>query len=100
MADALRGAGSQRVITGPAGARRRKRHSWAARGRAAGEDRGMQTEDVTLYGGPCDGETVAVDPTDPDPGVALPADGCAFLGGRSWYAPGEDGRWRWTGDTP
>ena len=55
---------------------------------------------VQLHGGPLDGETIPVDPADPDPGVALVADGCSYLGGRSWYEPDEAGTWRWTGDTP
>ena len=56
--------------------------------------------DVQLHGGPLDGEHIPVDPQDRDPGVALVADGCSFLGGRSWYEPDETGAWRWTGDTP
>nr|WP_043497035.1 hypothetical protein [Streptomyces viridosporus] len=60
----------------------------------------MSDEWVTLNGGPLDGERIPVDPDDPDPGVAMVADGCAYPGGRSWYAPDGAGRWVWTGDTP
>jgi hypothetical protein len=56
--------------------------------------------EVTLTGGPLDGETTLVDPEDSDPGVALPAPGCAYPGGRSWYSPDEAGRWIWRGDAP
>lgn len=55
---------------------------------------------VPLHGGPLDGEEIPVDPGDPEPGVAMVADGCAYPGGRSWYAPDETGRWTWRGDTP
>lgn len=55
---------------------------------------------VTLHGGPLDGMSVPVDVEDPEPGVAMVSDGCAFLGGRSWYEPDASGRWVWTGDTP
>jgi hypothetical protein len=55
---------------------------------------------VELHGGPLDGERIPVDPADPDPGVAMVATGCAYLGGRSWYGPDEGGRWVWQGDSP
>lgn len=55
---------------------------------------------VTLHGGPLDGETVAVDPTDPEPGIGIIAPGCSYPGGRSWYEPDGDLRWTWTGDIP
>lgn len=60
----------------------------------------MTTVPVQLHGGPLDGEQLLVDPADPDPGAALPATGCAFPGGRSWYEPDAAGTWRWSGDTP
>ncbi|MGW1980783.1 hypothetical protein [Streptomyces sp. NPDC001889] len=55
---------------------------------------------VTLHGGPLDGTRIGVDPADPDPGVALVCDhGMYGEGGRSWYTPGPDGRWVWSGDS-
>jgi hypothetical protein len=59
-----------------------------------------QTCDVQLHGGPLDGMTVPVDPDDPDPWTAVIADGCRYPGGRSMYAPAEDGRWVWVRDLP
>ena len=55
---------------------------------------------VQLHGGPLDGQTVPVDPTDPEPGIGIIADGCAYPGGRSWYEPDTEGRWTWTRDIP
>lgn len=55
---------------------------------------------MTLHGGPLDGEQLPVQADDPDPGVALPAPGCAYPGGRAWYAPDAAGTWTWQGDTP
>ncbi|WP_405759490.1 hypothetical protein OG234_13405 [Streptomyces sp. NBC_01420] len=55
---------------------------------------------VTLHGGPLDGETVAVDPADPEPGIGIIAAGCAYPGGRSWYEPDPAGRWTWRRDIP
>ncbi|MFJ4837161.1 hypothetical protein [Streptomyces sp. NPDC088746] len=55
---------------------------------------------VTLFGGPLDGETVAVDLADPEPGIGIIAAGCSYPGGRSWYEPGADGRWAWKHDIP
>jgi hypothetical protein len=55
---------------------------------------------VQLHGGPLDGQTVPVDPTDPEPGIGIIADGCTYPGGRSWYEPDAAGRWTWTHDIP
>jgi len=55
---------------------------------------------VQLHGDPLHGGTIPVDLGDPDPGVALVADGCSYLGGRSWYEPDATGTWCWSGDTP
>lgn len=55
---------------------------------------------VQLHGGPLDGQTVAIDPTDPDPWIAIIADGCAHPGGRSLYSPDPAGRWTWREDLP
>jgi hypothetical protein len=56
--------------------------------------------EVELYGGPLDGQTALVRLDDPGPGTALIADGCAYLGGWSWYEPDASSRWVWVGDTP
>ena len=56
--------------------------------------------EVTLYGGPLDGMTAMVDADDPEPGVGIIAEGCAFPGGRSWYEPDATGRWAHRGDIP
>ncbi|GGP00247.1 hypothetical protein GCM10012280_68580 [Wenjunlia tyrosinilytica] len=55
--------------------------------------------EVELHGGPLDGEVIPVDPLDQGPGVATVAQGCAVLGGRSWYGPDANGRWVWLGDS-
>ncbi|SCE40669.1 hypothetical protein GA0115252_146450 [Streptomyces sp. DfronAA-171] len=55
---------------------------------------------VQLHGGPLDGEHVDVDPADPDPLIAIIADGCSEPGGRSVYAPDREGAWRWERDLP
>lgn len=55
---------------------------------------------VPLYGGPLDGQSTAVDLADPNPWIAIVADGCAHPGGRSVYAPDQAGRWTWTHDIP
>lgn len=60
----------------------------------------MSTTTVTLHGGPLDGMTAPVDTDDPDPWTAIIADGCAYPGGRSVYAPDENGTWRWVRDIP
>lgn len=62
----------------------------------------MSEQQVCLVGGPLDGEVlpVEVEEDDPCPGVALPAPGCAFPGGRSLYGPAPDSTWRWQGDLP
>ncbi|MDP9616431.1 MULTISPECIES: hypothetical protein [Streptomyces] len=57
-------------------------------------------DEVELHGGPLDGERIPVDPDDPEPGLPLLAEGCAFPGGRSWYEPDESGRWTWRADIP
>lgn len=55
---------------------------------------------VELHGGPLDGQTIGVDPTDDEPGVAMISPRSAYgPGGRSWYEPDTAGVWRWTGDT-
>ncbi|MGW2654398.1 hypothetical protein ACWC1D_12200 [Streptomyces sp. NPDC001478] len=59
-----------------------------------------QFDTVTLYGGPLDGESVNVDPRDPEPGIGIIASGCAYPGGRSWYEPDSAGRWTWRRDIP
>lgn len=46
---------------------------------------------VTLHGGPLDGMTTEVDADDPDPWIAIIAEGCA---------PDAAGVWRWTRDIP
>ncbi|MET9096221.1 hypothetical protein ABZX72_29500 [Streptomyces cyaneofuscatus] len=55
---------------------------------------------VTLHGGPLDGSTAPVDPTDDDPWTAIISEGCAYPGGRSLYAPDHTGRWVWRHDVP
>ncbi len=62
----------------------------------------MEFARVELHGGPLDGtvQPVPLIPGDTDPGVALIAGGCAYLGGRSWYEPDAGGVWRWVGDSP
>ncbi|MGW1814084.1 hypothetical protein ACWCQM_11060 [Streptomyces sp. NPDC002125] len=55
---------------------------------------------VTLFGGPLDGESVAVDPDDPEPGIGIIAAGCSYPGGRCWYEPNAEGRWTWKHDIP
>ncbi|MFC8862667.1 hypothetical protein [[Kitasatospora] papulosa] len=55
---------------------------------------------VVLFGGPLDGESVAVDPDDPEPGIGIIAAGCSYPGGRSWYEPDAEGRWVWKHDIP
>ncbi|GAA2639999.1 hypothetical protein GCM10009863_66440 [Streptomyces axinellae] len=47
-----------------------------------------------------DGMTTVVDADDPEPGVGIIAEGCAYPGGRSWYEPDADGRWVWRADLP
>ncbi|MFB7900519.1 hypothetical protein ACFC1B_29895 [Streptomyces xiamenensis] len=41
-----------------------------------------------------------MDAGDPEPGVGIIAEGCAFPGGRSWYEPDSSGRWTHRGDIP
>ena len=58
---------------------------------------------VTLCGGPLDGERLDLSALGDDEralGVALPAAGCTYPGGRALYDPGDDGVWRWGGDVP
>jgi hypothetical protein len=58
---------------------------------------------TTLHGGPLDGEQLDVSALTDDEaalGVALPATGGTYPGGRSLYSPRDDGMWRWDGDTP
>lgn len=72
-----------------------------------GEDWGVDSElnaerlvPVVLHGGPLDGMETVVDAGDPEPGVGIIAEGCAFPGGRSWYEPDSSGRWTHRGDIP
>ncbi|MER5350570.1 hypothetical protein ABT093_09590 [Kitasatospora sp. NPDC002551] len=56
---------------------------------------------VTLCGGPLDGMEVQVDPTDPDPWIAIiSGPRCQYPGGRSLYAPDPAGQWVWDRDLP
>ncbi|WP_030747595.1 hypothetical protein [Streptomyces sp. NRRL F-5135] len=55
---------------------------------------------VELHGGPLDGMTAPVDPTDPDPWTAIISDHGQYPGGRSLYAPDSAGVWRWVRDIP
>lgn len=55
---------------------------------------------VTLHGGPLDGMSTVVDADDPEPGVGIIAEGCAYPGGRAWYEPDAAGRWVHRGDIP
>ncbi|MFD5752255.1 hypothetical protein [Streptomyces sp. NPDC127033] len=50
-----------------------------------------RTVDIELHGGPLDGTTAPVDLDDPAPWTAIISDGCAHPGGRSLYAPDEEG---------
>lgn len=61
------------------------------------------TTTVTLTDGPLDGEALDISGLTDDEaalGVALPAPGCTYPGGRALYSPRDDGVWRWDGDTP
>ncbi|RKN45621.1 hypothetical protein [Streptomyces hoynatensis] len=60
---------------------------------------------VQLYGGPLDGEVLdlsALSREEAKTGVALPAERCAYPGGRALYTPDPEleGVWRWSGDIP
>ncbi|WP_431784848.1 hypothetical protein [Streptomyces chumphonensis] len=55
---------------------------------------------VELHGGPLDGQRTQIDPTDPDPWVAIISDHGQHPGGRSLYAPDDAGVWRWVRDLP
>jgi hypothetical protein len=61
----------------------------------------MEWVDVGLHGGPLDGQTITVDPADPEPGAAMMPPHSAYgPGGRSWCEPDEAGIWHWSGDSP
>jgi hypothetical protein len=64
--------------------------------------RSIESREVELLGGPLDGLVQPV-PVDSD-GIAMIAEGSAYLGGRSLYEPlpdqADDDRWHWICDLP